>query len=171
LSPPGSSGVGAVLSLLLSSLSFSSYLVPCTEDAYEGLVLPTPHEGRLVRASLRLETAKCCSPRGAPRHEGLPLLGLYGLPSLPTPCRCRWVVEQVHRDTKNPVHRQSACGELSWEFRDSSHGVAYRRGSTVVTMGPARDCANGDTSVYPGSGPSRVEVKPLLPACFILSRH
>jgi hypothetical protein len=57
---------------------------------------------------------------------------------------------------------------LSWEFRDSSHGVAYRGGSTVVTMGLARDCANGDTSVYPGSGPSRVEVKPLLPACFIL---
>jgi hypothetical protein len=47
--------------------------------------------------------------------------------------------------------------------------VAYRRGSTVVTMGPARDCAHGDTSVYLGSGPSRVEVKPLLPACFILS--
>jgi hypothetical protein len=42
---------------------------------------------------------------------------------------------------------------LSWEFIDSSHGVAYRRGSTVVTMGPARDCANRDTLVYPGSGP------------------
>jgi hypothetical protein len=55
--------------------------------------------------------------------------------------------------------------------RGSSHGVAYRRGSTVVTMGPARDYANGDTSVYPGSGLSRVEVKPLLPACFILSRQ
>jgi hypothetical protein len=41
----------------------------------------------------------------------------------------------------------------------------------VVTMGLAQDCANGDTSVYPGSGPSRVEVKPLLPACFILSRQ
>jgi hypothetical protein len=50
--------------------------------------------------------------------------------------------------------------QLSWEFRDSSHGEAYRRGSTVVTMGLAQDCANGDTSVYPGSGPSRVEVKP-----------
>jgi hypothetical protein len=59
----------------------------------------------------------------------------------------------------------------SWEFRDSSHGVAYRRGSTVVTMGLARDCANGDTSVYPGLGPSRVEVKPLLPACFVLTRQ
>jgi hypothetical protein len=56
---------------------------------------------------------------------------------------------------------------LSWEFRDSSHGMAYRRGSTVVTMGPARDYANGDTLVYPGSGPSRLEVKPyFLPALY-----
>jgi hypothetical protein len=61
--------------------------------------------------------------------------------------------------------------QLSWEFGDNSHGVAYRGGSTVVTMGPARDCANGDTSVYPGSGSSRVEVKPLLPTCFELSRQ
>jgi hypothetical protein len=30
----------------------------------------------------------------------------------------------------------------------------------MVMMGPARDCANGDTSVYPGSGPSRLEVNP-----------
>jgi hypothetical protein len=43
-------------------------------------------------------------------------------------------------------------------------GMAYRRGSTVVTMGPARDCANRDTSVYPGSGPSTPEVTPLVPA-------
>jgi hypothetical protein len=56
---------------------------------------------------------------------------------------------------------------LSWEVRDSSHGVAYRRGSTLVTMGPARDCANRDTSVYPGSGPSRLEVNPyFLPASY-----
>jgi hypothetical protein len=62
-------------------------------------------------------------------------------------------------------------GAMSWEFRDNSHGEAYRRGSTVVTMGLARDCANGDTSVYPGSGTSPMEVKPLLPACFVLSRQ
>jgi hypothetical protein len=31
-------------------------------------------------------------------------------------------------------------------------------------MGPARDCANRDTSIYPGSGPSTPEVTPLLPA-------
>jgi hypothetical protein len=31
--------------------------------------------------------------------------------------------------------------QLSWEFRDSSHGEADRRGSTVVTRGPAQDCA------------------------------
>jgi hypothetical protein len=30
---------------------------------------------------------------------------------------------------------------VSWEFRDSSHGEAYRRGSTMVTMGLARDYA------------------------------
>jgi hypothetical protein len=28
----------------------------------------------------------------------------------------------------------------------------------MVTMGPARDCAYRDTSVYLGSGPSRLEV-------------
>jgi hypothetical protein len=56
---------------------------------------------------------------------------------------------------------------VSWEFRDSSHGEAYRRGSTLVTMGPARDCANRDTSVYPGSGPSRLEVNAyFLPASY-----
>jgi hypothetical protein len=37
-----------------------------------------------------------------------------------------------------------------------------------ATMGPARDCANRDTSVYPGSGPSTSEVKPLLPALFCI---
>jgi hypothetical protein len=40
-----------------------------------------------------------------------------------------------------------------------------------ATMGPARDCANRDTSVYLGSGPSTPEVKPLLPACFVLSQQ
>jgi hypothetical protein len=33
-------------------------------------------------------------------------------------------------------------------------------------MGPARDCANRDTSIYPRSGPSTPEVKPLLSALF-----
>jgi hypothetical protein len=32
--------------------------------------------------------------------------------------------------------------QLSWEFRDSSHGEAYRRGSTMVMMGLAQDRAN-----------------------------
>jgi hypothetical protein len=35
-------------------------------------------------------------------------------------------------------------------------------------MGPARDCANRDTSVYPGSEPSTPEVTPLLPALFLI---
>jgi hypothetical protein len=57
--------------------------------------------------------------------------------------------------------------KVSWEFGDSSHGEAYRRGSTMVTMGLARDHANRDTSVYPGSGPSRLEVNPyFLPASY-----
>jgi hypothetical protein len=57
--------------------------------------------------------------------------------------------------------------QLSWEFRDSSHGEAYRRGSTMVMMGLARDRANRDTSVYPGSGPCQLEVNPyFLPASY-----
>jgi hypothetical protein len=45
-------------------------------------------------------------------------------------------------------------------------------GSTLVTMGPARDCANRDTSVYPGSGPSRLEVNPyFLPASYLLDSN
>jgi hypothetical protein len=37
----------------------------------------------------------------------------------------------------------------------------------MVTMGLARDCANEDTSVYLGSGPSRLEVNPyFLPASY-----
>jgi hypothetical protein len=35
-------------------------------------------------------------------------------------------------------------------------------------MGPARDCAKRDTSVYPGSRPSTPEVTPLLPALFLI---
>jgi hypothetical protein len=35
-------------------------------------------------------------------------------------------------------------------------------------MGPARDFANRDISVYPGSGPSMPQVKPLLPALFCI---
>jgi hypothetical protein len=37
----------------------------------------------------------------------------------------------------------------------------------MVMMGPARDRAYRDTSVYPGSGPSRLEVNPyFLPASY-----
>jgi hypothetical protein len=35
-------------------------------------------------------------------------------------------------------------------------------------MGPARDYANRDTSVYPGSEPSTPEVTPLLSALFLI---
>jgi hypothetical protein len=67
----------------------------------------------------------------------------------------------------SPLHRpsQPTRASMSWEFRDSSHEEAYRRGSMMVMMGPAQDRANRDTSVYPGSGPSRLEVNPyFLPA-------
>jgi hypothetical protein len=37
-----------------------------------------------------------------------------------------------------PLSYTDTIADVSWEFRDSSHGVAYRRGSTMVTMGPAR---------------------------------
>jgi hypothetical protein len=64
-------------------------------------------------------------------------------------------MEEDHQDLKLK-EEHVAGGSMSWEFRDSSHGEAYRRGSTEVTMGPAQDCAYRDTSVYPGSGPSRL---------------
>jgi hypothetical protein len=65
------------------------------------------------------------------------------------------------------ITKQLEGHPVSWEFRDSSHGEAYRRGSTMVTMGPARDRAYRDTPVYPVSGPSRLEVNPyFLPASY-----
>jgi hypothetical protein len=36
-------------------------------------------------------------------------------------------------------------------------------------MGLARDLCYGDTTIYPGSGPSTPKVKPLLPALFRIS--
>jgi hypothetical protein len=35
-------------------------------------------------------------------------------------------------------------------------------------MGPARDCVTGTPAVYPGSGPSTLEITPLLPALFLI---
>jgi hypothetical protein len=35
-------------------------------------------------------------------------------------------------------------------------------------MGPARDCVTRTPAVYPGSGPSTLEVTPLLPALFLI---
>jgi hypothetical protein len=89
-------------------------------------------------------------------------------------------VQLIRNHLKAAQSRQKSCADpkrrpvtfnvgdfVSWEFRDSSHGEAYQRGSTLVTMGPARDCANRDTSVYPDSGPSRLEVNPyFLPASY-----
>jgi hypothetical protein len=69
------------------------------------------------------------------------------------------VFESLDEDMDLMIESLNFC-IVSWEFRDSSHGKAYWRGSTLVTMGPARDRANRDTSIYPGSGPSWLEVNP-----------
>jgi hypothetical protein len=79
------------------------------------------------------------------------------------------IIEVVDADIDKTIGKRKlrVGSAVSWEFRDSSHGEAYRRGSTMVTMGLAQDRANRDTSVYPGSGPSRLEVNPyFLPALY-----
>jgi hypothetical protein len=61
--------------------------------------------------------------------------------------------------------------DRSWAVEEAQEQVDWDTPVSKTPIGPARDYANGDTSVYPGSGPPRVEVKPLLPACFVLSRQ
>jgi hypothetical protein len=55
---------------------------------------------------------------------------------------------------------------LSWEFRDSSHGDGLTEGLDGVRRWVRLRIVLRDTTVYPGSGPSTPEVKPLLPALF-----
>jgi hypothetical protein len=50
-------------------------------------------------------------------------------------------VEVPVNDLKN-LSKAFDTNDVSWEFRDSSHGLAYRRGSTMVMMGLAWDHAN-----------------------------
>jgi hypothetical protein len=55
-----------------------------------------------------------------------------------------------------------------WEFRDSSHGDALTEGLDGVRHRVRLGIVLWDTTVYPGSGPSTPEVKPLLLALFII---
>jgi hypothetical protein len=57
---------------------------------------------------------------------------------------------RIDRRRRNHIRRM-CCGNLE----TVAMGMAYRRGSTVVTMGPARDCVNKDTSVTQVQGPPR----------------
>jgi hypothetical protein len=59
--------------------------------------------------------------------------------------------------------------QLSWEFRDSSHGDALSEGLDSGDDGSGSGLCQQRHLGYPGSGPSTPEVTPLLPACFLLS--
>jgi hypothetical protein len=59
--------------------------------------------------------------------------------------------------------------QLSWEFRDSSHGDGLTEGLDGGDDGSGSGLCQRRHLGYPGSGPSTPEVKPLLPACFLLS--
>jgi hypothetical protein len=65
-------------------------------------------------------------------------------------------------------HRRLPC-RMSWYFRDSSHRVASREGSSEYSDGSSSRLGSDDTSTYPGSGPSSPEVKPLHPALFFIT--
>jgi hypothetical protein len=58
---------------------------------------------------------------------------------------------------------------LSWEFRDSSHGDGLTEGLDGGDDGSGSGLCQRRHLGYPGSGPSTPEVKPLLPACFLIS--
>jgi hypothetical protein len=73
-------------------------------------------------------------------------------------------VSCVGLETSNPSVHTAGHGNLE----TVAMGWFNERVRRCATMDPARDCANRDTSVYPGSGPSTPEVKPLLPALFCI---
>jgi hypothetical protein len=58
---------------------------------------------------------------------------------------------------------------MSWDFSDSSHGDGLMEGLDGYDDGSGSGLCNWDTTVYPGSGPSTLEVTPLLPALFLIS--
>jgi hypothetical protein len=59
--------------------------------------------------------------------------------------------------------------QLSWEFGDSSHGDGLTEGLDDGDDGSGSGLCQQRHLGYPGSGPSTSEVKPLLPACFLLA--
>jgi hypothetical protein len=59
--------------------------------------------------------------------------------------------------------------QMSWEFRDSSHGDGLMEGLDGGDDGSGLGLCQRRHLGYPGSGPSTPEVKPLLPAYFLLS--
>jgi hypothetical protein len=63
----------------------------------------------------------------------------------------------------------SSYATLSWEFRDSSHGDGLTEGLDGGDDGSSSGLCQRRHLGYPGSGPSTPEVKPLLPACFLIS--
>jgi hypothetical protein len=58
---------------------------------------------------------------------------------------------------------------MSWEFRDSSHGDGLMEGLDSGDDGSDSGLCQWRHLGYRGSGPSTPEVKPLLPACFLLA--
>jgi hypothetical protein len=58
---------------------------------------------------------------------------------------------------------------VSWEFRDSIHGDGLTEGLDGGDNGSGSELCQRRHLGYPGSGPSTLEVKPLLPACFLLA--
>jgi hypothetical protein len=58
---------------------------------------------------------------------------------------------------------------VSWEFRDSSQGGGLTEGLDGGDDGSGSGLCQRRHLGYPGSGPSTSEVKPLLPACFLLA--
>jgi hypothetical protein len=58
---------------------------------------------------------------------------------------------------------------VSWEFRDSSHGDGLTEGLDGGDDGYGSGLCQRRHLGYPGLGPSTREVKPLLPACFLLA--
>jgi hypothetical protein len=59
--------------------------------------------------------------------------------------------------------------QLSWEFGDSSHGDGLTEGLDGGDDGSGSGLCQRRHLGYPGLGPSAMEVKPLLPACFLLA--
>jgi hypothetical protein len=59
--------------------------------------------------------------------------------------------------------------QLSWEFGDRCHGDGLTERLDGGDDGSGSGLCQRRHLGYPGSGPSTMEVKPLLPACFLLA--